>query len=85
MPTAPTTAPTTAAVTKDVVIDLQGEADAADIHVSVSRDGAEVYDQTVTKGTKTITLSGQTGKGTVVYSIVVNFSDGWETSVVFTS
>ena len=84
--TAPTTAPTTpAAVTKDVVIDLQGEADNDSIYVSVTRDGSEVYSQTVTKGTKTITLPGQTGRGTVVYSVVVNHSDGWETSVVFTN
>ena len=72
-------------MTKDVVIDLQGEADNDDIYVSVSRDGTAVYSQTVTKGTKTITLPGQTGTGTVVYSIVVNHSDGWETSVVFTN
>ena len=82
--TAPTTAPTTpATVTKDVVIDLQGEAEEGDIYVSVSRDGEEVYSKTITKGTKSITLSGQTGKGTVVYSVVVNHSEGWETSVVF--
>ena len=85
--TPPTTAPTTppATITKDVVIDLGGEADAADIHVSISRGNTEVYDQTVPKGTKTITIPGQTGSGTVVYNIVINHSDGWEVSVVFTS
>ena len=84
--TAPTTAPTTPqAVTKDVVIDLQGEADQEDIRVSVSRDGREIYNQTVTKGTKTITISGQTGTGTVTYEIVVNDAEGWTTDVVFTN
>ena len=70
-------------VTKNVVIDLQGEAQDGDIHVSITRDGEEIYNETVKKGTKNITLTGQTGKGSVVYSIVVNHSDGWETTVVF--
>jgi beta-lactam-binding protein with PASTA domain len=84
--TEPTTEPTQPAeVTKDVVIDLKGEADSEDVHVSVVRDGVEIYNQTVPMGTKNITLSGQTGTGTVSYSIVVNHSDGWETSVVFTN
>ena len=84
--TEPTTAPTTAApVTKNVVIDLQGEADTEDIHVSISRGGTVVYDQDVPKGTKTITLSNQTGTGTMVYSIVINRAEGWETSVFFTN
>ena len=67
------------------MINLQGQADAEDTHVSIVRDGAEIYEQTVPKGTKTVTLSGQTGTGTVVYSIVVNRAEGWETSVVFTN
>ena len=86
--TEPTTAPTTAPVTpvtKNVVIDLQGEADTEDIHVSITRDGVEVYNQMVPKGTKTITLTGQTGTGTVVYSVVINRAEGWETSVFFTN
>ena len=88
--TEPTTEPTTAPteptpVTKDVVISLQGMADNDETHVSVVRDGAEIYEQTVPKGTKTITLSGQTGTGSVVYSVVVNRAEGWETTVVFTN
>ena len=85
--TAPTTAPTTPAspVTKDVVLSLQGEADEADIHVSISRDGVQIYSQTVTKGTKGITLPGQTGSGTVLYNIVIDNAEGWETPVVFTN
>ena len=67
------------------MIDLQGEADTEDTHVSISRDGMEVYNQTVAKGTKTITLTGQTGTGTVVYSVVINRAEGWETSVFFTN
>ena len=66
------------------MIDLQGETDAEDAHVSVSRGGSVIFDQTVTKGTKSITLSGQTGTGTVTYSVVVNMSDGWEIDVTFT-
>ena len=88
--TEPTTAPTTAPtlptpVTKDVVIDLQGEADAADTHISITCNGTEIYSQTVAAGTKTITLPGQQGIGTVVYKVVVDLADGWETSVVFTN
>ena len=52
---------------------------------TVIRDGKEVFNETVTKGTKTITLPGQTGTGTVNYTIVINHSDGWETAVVFTN
>ena len=85
-PTTPSTAPTTPnPVTKDVVLSLDGEADAEDIHVTVTREGSVVFEQTVAKGTKTVTIAGQTGTGTVTYSIVVNMSDGWETSVVFTN
>ena len=88
--TEPTTEPTSepteqAEITKDVVLNLLNEADNEDIHVSVIRDGTEVFNETVTKGTKTITLPGQTGTGTVNYTIVINHSDGWETAVVFTN
>ena len=84
--TEPTTAPTLSTpVTKDVVIDLKGAADAADTHISITCNGTEIYSQTVAAGTKTITLPGQQGVGTVVYSIVVNLAEGWETSVVFTN
>ena len=68
-----------------MVIDLQGEAAEGEVHVSVIRDGREVYNATVPQGTASITLNAQTGKGTVVYSIVINHSEGWEQSVVFTS
>ena len=64
----PTTAPTTPAVsevTKDVVLDLQGEANESDIHVSVTRNGTSVFNQTVVKGSQTITIPGETGSGTV--------------------
>ena len=79
----PTTAPPE--VTKDVVIDLRGEADLGDVHVSVNRDGTQVFEQIVPVGTKTITLPGQTGKGTVTYQVVISMTDGWEEVVVFTS
>ena len=59
------------------------EPDQGDVHVSIVRDGAEVFNQTVAQGTKAITLSGQTGSGTVTYMIVVNFSEGWEQTVTF--
>ena len=79
----PTTQPPE--VTKDVVIDLRGEADLGDVHVSVSRDGSLVFEQVVAVGTKSITLAGQTGKGTVTYQVVIAMTDGWEEMVVFTS
>ena len=86
-PVETTPPPTTQApeVTKDVIIDLRGEADNADITVTVTRDGVEVFNQLVVKGTQTITLAAQTGKGTVIYQVVIGMTDGWEEQVVFTS
>ena len=84
--TEPTTEPTQPAeVTKDVVIDLKGEADNDDTHVVVRMNGTLVFDETVSKGTKTITIPGQTGTGTVTYDIMVNDSEGWSQDVVFTN
>lgn len=79
----PTTAPPE--VTKDVTIDLRGEADLGDVHVSVTREGQEVFNQVVAMGTQSITLTAQTGIGTVTYQVVISMTDGWEEQVVFTS
>ncbi|MBR2422737.1 MAG: Stk1 family PASTA domain-containing Ser/Thr kinase [Oscillospiraceae bacterium] len=85
-PTEPTTEPTEPqSVTKDVVLNLQGMADDSDTHVAVTRDGSVIYEQTVPKGTKTITIPGQTGTGTVTYNIVIDHAEGWSTEVVFTN
>ena len=56
-----------------------------DVIVSISRDGVQIYHQTVAKGTKSITLSGQSGSGTVLYNVVIDNAEGWETPVVFTN
>ena len=66
-------------------IDLKGEADNDDTHVVVRMNGTLVFDETVSKGTKTITIPGQTGTGTVTYDIMVNDSEGWSQDVVFTN
>ncbi len=59
-------------VTKDVEIDLRIIAEEADYQLKVIRDGSEVYNDTVKKGTTSIVLEDQTGTGTVVYEIWVD-------------
>ena len=66
-----------------MVIDLGNEAANDQIHVSIQRDNKEIYSDYVPKGAQNVTLAGQTGKGAVVYTIVVNFSEGWEQTVNF--
>ncbi len=78
----PTTQPPE--VTKDVVIDLRGSADQAEVNVTVTRDGVEVFSELVEMGTQSITIPAQTGRGTVIYQVVISMSDGWEETVVFT-
>ena len=72
-------------VTKDVVIDLRGSADGGDCKVSVTKDGSSVFEQTVPKGTKTITIAQQTGTGPQKYVVIINDQDGWDEWVDFTA
>ena len=52
--------------------------------ISVFRDGKIVHFESVPKGTKTITMSEQTGTGTVKYVIHINGERAWEVEEVFT-
>ena len=45
-------------ITKDVVIDLRGSALEYDCFVTVSRDGTQVYAETVSAGTVSVTIPG---------------------------
>ena len=71
--------------TKDVVIDLRNSALEGECRVSVSRDGVEIYAETVPQGTSSVTLSGQKGNGVVRYNVVINEQDGWEVVEEFTA
>jgi serine/threonine-protein kinase len=77
------TEPPTEDITKDVSLNLHGMADLDEAHVSIVRDGVEIYNDTVPAGTKSVILYDEVGNGPVVYTIVINFADGWETTVDF--
>ena len=64
-------------VKKTVVIDLKGHAMASGCVVSVKRDGVEVLEIPVPKGTSSVEIPDQEGLGTVYYSVVIDDSDGW--------
>ena len=66
-----------AKVTKDVVISLRGRAQYSRCKVSIKRDGVEVHLSTVPKGTESVTLTEQVGSGTVIYTVLIDDSDGW--------
>ena len=70
-------------VTKDVVIDLQGKAQSAGCKITVKRDGVVVYLSNVPKGTVSITLPGQVGAGTVLYTVIINDNDSWILEEIF--
>lgn len=71
-------------ITKDVVIDLKDATMEDRCDISVFRDGKIVHFESVPKGTKTITISEQTGTGTVKYVIHINGERAWEAEEVFT-
>ena len=64
------------AVTKDVTIQLEGTATENSCRIIVKRDGKEVYNAMVTKGTTKITISGQSGSGNIQYDVVAQTADG---------
>lgn len=64
-------------VTKDVVIDLKGYAQYSRCMVSVKRDGVELLQLSVPKGTANVTLQDQKGSGTVYYTVTIDDSDSW--------
>ncbi len=69
-------------VTKDIVIDLRGNATAADCHVVIQRDGKTVFDDTVKQGTANVTLKAQVGAGPVEYVVMIG-GDGWSVTETF--
>ena len=66
-----------ASVTKDVVIDLKNSAAAGECDVQVTRDGMPVYNGKAAKGTVSVTVTAQTGSGSVIYVVRVSDMDGW--------
>ncbi len=66
-----------------VKIDLRKSADENACTVVVKRDGEEVYNKKVAKGTKSITIKNQVGTGDVYYEVIINQSDGWIEKVTF--
>ena len=70
-------------VTKTVTIDLRGSADTGECQVTVKCGDKVVYNQTVSQGTDFVTLTNQTGSGTVYYEVIIDDSDGWIEKVSF--
>ena len=79
------TEPTEPVYTKDIVIDLRNSADAYECKVVVTRDGVIVFEETVAKGTKSITIPAQTGSGAQKYVVIINDHDGWDEWVDFSA
>ena len=67
----------------NVSIDLRKSAEENACKVVVKRDGQEVYNKKVAKGTKAITIKNQVGTGDVYYEVIINESDGWIEKVTF--
>ena len=57
-------------ITKDVVINLRGSAKGGECQVTVKRGDTVVFKEKVPQGTETITLTSQTGSGTVYYEVI---------------
>ena len=71
-------------ITKDVVIDLRGSAQEAECQVNVLRNDELVYSEMVSAGTESVTISDQTGIGSVKYTVIINEQDGWDVVEEFT-
>ena len=63
-------------ITKDVTISLGGATAEAAKEIIITRDGKEVFKQTVEMGVDSVVLTGQTGAGTVYYEVFVTGVDG---------
>ena len=70
-------------IVKDVEIGLRGSATEGECLVVVTRNGEEVFRETVAMGTETITIKDQTGNGIVYYEVIIADSDGWIEKVSF--
>ena len=64
-------------VTKDVVINIGNATESGPCEVIVTRDGVEVFHETVPKGQTTITIPNQTGTGKVIYLVCTDDLDDW--------
>ena len=64
-------------VTKDVVINIGNATESGPCEVVVTRDGVEVFHETVPKGQTTITIPNQTGTGKVIYLVCTDDLDDW--------
>ena len=65
-------------VTKDVTIPLGGVTADAARDITITRDGKEVFKQTVELGVDSVVLKDQTGSGTVYYEVIVSGMEGSE-------
>ena len=63
-------------ITKDVTLPLRGVTAEGAKEITVTRDGKEVFKQTVEMGVDSVTLAGQTGAGTVYYEVFVTGVEG---------
>ena len=73
-------------VTKSVTIGMRGETDEGECHVKIIReDGTVVFNEVVPQGKSVVILHNQKGKGTEVYSVIIDETDGWEELVKFTN
>ena len=66
-----------AGITKNVVIDISSATESGPCDVVVTRDGVEVFRQTVPQGQTTITIPNQTGTGKVIYLVSTDDLDDW--------
>ena len=64
-------------VTKDVVIDIGDATQSGPCEIVVTRDGVEVFRQTVPQGQTSITIPNQTGTGKVIYLVSSDDLDDW--------
>ncbi len=74
-----------APVTKDVTIELRNSALMGDCNVHIKIGDETVYKGTVPKGAMSVTLHNQTAAGEVKYEVIIDETDGWEVTEVFTA
>ncbi|MBE7001691.1 MAG: Stk1 family PASTA domain-containing Ser/Thr kinase [Ruminococcaceae bacterium] len=74
-----------APATKDVTIDLRNSALNGECHITINQGNTTLYSGRVPKGTLSVTLPNQTAVGSVTYTIIINETDGWDVTEVFTT
>ena len=63
--------------TRDIVIDLRGCTAEGECTVVIMLGDATIYSEEVAKGTEKVVLTGQSGTGSVTYTVKVEDMDGW--------